>query len=195
MRDAKVPEVERQSAWPPGLTDAGSSPLTPAATPASTRPDSSPLAPAATPAERRESSVSPSTPLPQLSPGGKGGGGATADDARQAVARLGPPSPPGATATRWTVRDPRGGRGDAQRRDEMAGIMIREAGKPWREADADTCEAIDFCEYYARRAVGLFQPRAAGPVCRRAEPSVVRAARRGLGHQPVELPLGDLHAA
>ena len=28
--------------------------------------------------------------------------------------------------------------------------MIREAGKPWREADADVCEAIDFCEYYAR---------------------------------------------
>jgi hypothetical protein len=30
--------------------------------------------------------------------------------------------------------------------------MIREAGKTWAEADADTCEAIDFCEYYARCA-------------------------------------------
>ena len=37
-----------------------------------------------------------------------------------------------------------------ERRDELSAIMIREAGKPWREADADTCEAIDFCEYYAR---------------------------------------------
>ena len=36
------------------------------------------------------------------------------------------------------------------RRDELSAIMVREAGKPWREADADTCEAIDFCEYYAR---------------------------------------------
>ncbi len=49
-----------------------------------------------------------------------------------------------------------------ERRDEFSAIMIREAGKPWREADADTCEAIDFCEYYARSAVGLFQPQRLG---------------------------------
>ncbi len=42
------------------------------------------------------------------------------------------------------------------RRDELSGVMIKEAGKTWREADADTCEAIDFCEYYARTAPGLF---------------------------------------
>jgi RHH-type proline utilization regulon transcriptional repressor/proline dehydrogenase/delta 1-pyrroline-5-carboxylate dehydrogenase len=48
------------------------------------------------------------------------------------------------------------------RRDELSGIMIREAGKTWREADADVCEAIDFCEYYARIAVGLFRPRRLG---------------------------------
>jgi RHH-type proline utilization regulon transcriptional repressor/proline dehydrogenase/delta 1-pyrroline-5-carboxylate dehydrogenase len=48
------------------------------------------------------------------------------------------------------------------RRDELSAIMIREAGKPWREADADTCEAIDFCEYYARCAVGLFTPQRLG---------------------------------
>src|SRR5581483_7416907 len=45
-----------------------------------------------------------------------------------------------------------------RRRDELSGVMIREAGKPWAEADADVCEAIDFCEYYARQSVGLFQP-------------------------------------
>jgi RHH-type transcriptional regulator, proline utilization regulon repressor / proline dehydrogenase / delta 1-pyrroline-5-carboxylate dehydrogenase len=43
-----------------------------------------------------------------------------------------------------------------QQRDGLAGVMIREAGKPWREADADVCEAIDFCEFYARHAVKLF---------------------------------------
>lgn len=48
------------------------------------------------------------------------------------------------------------------RRDELAGIMIREAGKTWREADADACEAIDFCEFYARWAVGLFRPQRLG---------------------------------
>lgn len=48
------------------------------------------------------------------------------------------------------------------RRDELSAVMIREAGKTWREADADTCEAIDFCEYYARLAVPLFEPRRIG---------------------------------
>lgn len=41
-------------------------------------------------------------------------------------------------------------------RDALAGVMIREAGKTWREADADVCEAIDFCEYYARLAMPMF---------------------------------------
>jgi RHH-type proline utilization regulon transcriptional repressor/proline dehydrogenase/delta 1-pyrroline-5-carboxylate dehydrogenase len=49
-----------------------------------------------------------------------------------------------------------------QRRDELAAVMIREAGKTWREADADVCEAIDFCEYYARQAVALFEPKRLG---------------------------------
>ncbi len=47
-------------------------------------------------------------------------------------------------------------------RDALAGVIIREAGKTWREADADVCEAIDFWEYYARRAVPLFQPERLG---------------------------------
>ncbi len=49
-----------------------------------------------------------------------------------------------------------------KRRDELAGVMIREAGKTWREADADVCESIDFCEYYARCAVPLFRPQRLG---------------------------------
>ena len=51
-----------------------------------------------------------------------------------------------------------------QRRDGLAGVMIKEAGKTWREADADVCEAIDFCEYYARLAVPLFEPQRLGRV-------------------------------
>ena len=47
-------------------------------------------------------------------------------------------------------------------RDRLAAVMIREAGKTWREADADVCEAVDFCEYYARMSVGLFQPNRLG---------------------------------
>ncbi|MHC4318514.1 MAG: proline dehydrogenase family protein [Planctomycetota bacterium] len=44
-----------------------------------------------------------------------------------------------------------------RRRDELSGIEIREAGKTWREADADVCEAIDFLEYYGRVSVDLFE--------------------------------------
>ncbi len=49
-----------------------------------------------------------------------------------------------------------------QRRDELSGVLIRESGKTWREADADVCEAIDFCEYYARAAHELFEPHRLG---------------------------------
>jgi RHH-type transcriptional regulator, proline utilization regulon repressor / proline dehydrogenase / delta 1-pyrroline-5-carboxylate dehydrogenase len=42
-----------------------------------------------------------------------------------------------------------------ERRRELAAIEVRECAKPWPEADADVCEAIDFLEYYARQAVEL----------------------------------------
>jgi RHH-type proline utilization regulon transcriptional repressor/proline dehydrogenase/delta 1-pyrroline-5-carboxylate dehydrogenase len=48
------------------------------------------------------------------------------------------------------------------RRDELSGVLAKEARKPWREADGDVCEAIDFCEYYARMAVGLFRRQRLG---------------------------------
>jgi len=48
------------------------------------------------------------------------------------------------------------------RRDELSAIMIKEAGKTWREADADCCEAIDFCEYYARMAMPMFERQRLG---------------------------------
>jgi RHH-type proline utilization regulon transcriptional repressor/proline dehydrogenase/delta 1-pyrroline-5-carboxylate dehydrogenase len=41
------------------------------------------------------------------------------------------------------------------RRDELVALCTLEAGKPVAEADADVCEAIDFCEYYGRRALLL----------------------------------------
>ncbi|MBM43749.1 MAG: 1-pyrroline-5-carboxylate dehydrogenase [Phycisphaerae bacterium] len=48
------------------------------------------------------------------------------------------------------------------RRDELSGVLIRESGKTWREADADVCEAIDFCEYYARQAFSFNEHRRLG---------------------------------
>ncbi len=42
-----------------------------------------------------------------------------------------------------------------ERRLELAALEVRECAKPWLEADADVCEAIDFLEYYARAAIEL----------------------------------------
>jgi RHH-type proline utilization regulon transcriptional repressor/proline dehydrogenase/delta 1-pyrroline-5-carboxylate dehydrogenase len=42
-----------------------------------------------------------------------------------------------------------------ERRLELTALEVRECAKPWREADADVCEAIDFLEYYAREAIEL----------------------------------------
>jgi RHH-type proline utilization regulon transcriptional repressor/proline dehydrogenase/delta 1-pyrroline-5-carboxylate dehydrogenase len=38
---------------------------------------------------------------------------------------------------------------------ELAALAVRECAKPWVEADAEVCEAIDFIEYYAREAIEL----------------------------------------
>ena len=45
------------------------------------------------------------------------------------------------------------------RRAELAAWICLEAGKPWREADADVAEAIDFCRYYALQAQAWLAPR------------------------------------
>jgi 1-pyrroline-5-carboxylate dehydrogenase len=42
---------------------------------------------------------------------------------------------------------------------EFDAWLVYEAGKTWPEADADTCEAIDFCEYYAREMLRLSGPQ------------------------------------
>jgi predicted delta-1-pyrroline-5-carboxylate dehydrogenase group 2 len=46
-----------------------------------------------------------------------------------------------------------------RRRHELAALQVRECAKPWVEADADVCEAIDFLEYYARQALELDEGR------------------------------------
>ncbi|HUR83422.1 MAG TPA: aldehyde dehydrogenase family protein, partial [Thermoanaerobaculia bacterium] len=39
-----------------------------------------------------------------------------------------------------------------ERKHEFSAVMCLEVGKTWAEADADTAEAIDFMEFYAREA-------------------------------------------
>lgn len=50
------------------------------------------------------------------------------------------------------------------RRDELAALQVFEVSKTWREADADVCEAIDFCEYYAREMMRLSRPLPMDPL-------------------------------
>jgi RHH-type proline utilization regulon transcriptional repressor/proline dehydrogenase/delta 1-pyrroline-5-carboxylate dehydrogenase len=49
-------------------------------------------------------------------------------------------------------------------RDELSLLIAFEVGKPWKGADADVCEAVDFCRYYARQAQSELAPRTQGHV-------------------------------
>jgi RHH-type proline utilization regulon transcriptional repressor/proline dehydrogenase/delta 1-pyrroline-5-carboxylate dehydrogenase len=49
-----------------------------------------------------------------------------------------------------------------RRRFELAAWEVYECGKQWRESDADVAEAIDYCDYYGREMLRLFQPTPAG---------------------------------
>jgi len=49
-------------------------------------------------------------------------------------------------------------------KDDWNAVLILEVGKPWIEADADTAEAIDFLEFYAREALRLADPPPLTPI-------------------------------
>ena len=46
-----------------------------------------------------------------------------------------------------------------KRKHEFSAVMVYEVGKTWPEADADTAEAIDFLEFYAREMLRLGGPQ------------------------------------
>ncbi|HEY6886526.1 MAG TPA: aldehyde dehydrogenase family protein, partial [Solirubrobacter sp.] len=60
----------------------------------------------------------------------------------------------------------------------LAALEVRECAKPWGEADADVCEAIDFLEYYAQQAIALEQSN--GLVQLPGERNTIRYAARGV---------------
>ncbi|MEZ5399494.1 MAG: L-glutamate gamma-semialdehyde dehydrogenase [Bryobacteraceae bacterium] len=45
-----------------------------------------------------------------------------------------------------------------RRKNEFNALLILEAGKSWIEAEAETSEAIDFCEYYGREMLRFESP-------------------------------------
>jgi len=98
-------------------------------------------------------STDPGDPARVIAVAGRGGPA----EAEQAVA---------AAAEGLSAWRRRGGAGRAEalraaaavmRRDraKLAALEVLECAKPWPEADADVCEAIDFLEYYALGAVAL----------------------------------------
>jgi RHH-type proline utilization regulon transcriptional repressor/proline dehydrogenase/delta 1-pyrroline-5-carboxylate dehydrogenase len=46
-----------------------------------------------------------------------------------------------------------------RRRFELSAWQVYECGKPWREADADVAEAIDFCDFYGKEMIRLAVPQ------------------------------------
>lgn len=64
-----------------------------------------------------------------------------------------------------------------KRRDEFSAWQVLEAGKNWREADADVCEAIDFLNYYAEQAETFECPVAAQSS---GELNIIRYHSRGV---------------
>jgi len=46
-----------------------------------------------------------------------------------------------------------------ERKHEMSAWMVYEVGKTWAEADGDTAEAIDFCDFYAREMLRYAAPQ------------------------------------
>ena len=78
-----------------------------------------------------------------------------------------------------------------RRRATLAALAVRECAKPWAEADADVCEAIDFLEYYAQQAVALEGANGLVQLPGRAQHAALRGPRRRGRDRPVELPAGD----
>src|SRR5437867_843593 len=85
------------------------------------------------------------------------------------------------------------------RRTELAALEVFEAAKPLAEADADVCEAIDYCEYYGRQALRLGD---GAPVRQRpGETNLYRYQPRGVGaviapwNFPLAIPAGMVTAS
>jgi 1-pyrroline-5-carboxylate dehydrogenase len=51
-----------------------------------------------------------------------------------------------------------------RRKHEFSALMVYEVGKSWAEADGDTAEAIDFCEFYGRENLRYSGPQPLTPV-------------------------------
>ena len=63
-------------------------------------------------------------------------------------------------------------------RFRLAAMEVHEQAKPWREADADIAEAVDFCRFYARQALAELSPQTLGNLA--GETNILTHEGRGL---------------
>ena len=88
-----------------------------------------------------------------------------------------------------------------ERRAWLAALAVRECAKPWPQADADVCEAIDFLEFYARGALALRDGAGAQLLQMPGERNALRYAPRGVcaviapWNFPLAIPMGMTAAA
>jgi RHH-type proline utilization regulon transcriptional repressor/proline dehydrogenase/delta 1-pyrroline-5-carboxylate dehydrogenase len=66
-----------------------------------------------------------------------------------------------------------------KKRFELAALEVLEAGKTWKDADGDVCEAIDYLEYYGREMLRLGSPKILGDYP--GEENEYRYVPKGLG--------------
>jgi RHH-type proline utilization regulon transcriptional repressor/proline dehydrogenase/delta 1-pyrroline-5-carboxylate dehydrogenase len=85
----------------------------------------------------------------------------------------------------------------AERRHPLTALVVREVGKPWEDADAEVCEAIDFLRYYAAGARELGEELVQAP----GEHNELRVRPRGPAtvispwNFPLSIPCGLVSAA
>ena len=66
-----------------------------------------------------------------------------------------------------------------EKKFQFSAWLVFEVGKTWPEADADTAEAIDFCEFYSREMLRLAQPLRLTPIA--GERNYLRYIPLGVG--------------
>ncbi len=75
-----------------------------------------------------------------------------------------------------------------ERRHYFSAWMVHEVAKSWPEADGDTAEAIDFCDFYAREMLRYAAPQPLVKIAGEENRLDLHPARRRRRHPAVELP-------
>ena len=79
-----------------------------------------------------------------------------------------------------------------KKRYSLAALQVLEVGKSWESADADVCEAIDFCRYYAMEIIRIASPHLTDKVLGEESYALWRARGVAVVIAPWNFPLAIL---